>query len=412
MRIKYYFNLKYRYYLFFMRLLLRNIFHIDHIIISVITMLVISLLVLVTVNLEFLNPVVYALEGFSMNDIYYRIQHSGTPQENQQITLVDMTELSSRDRDKIAHVVEQISSMEPAVLGVDIIFEGLKGNMEADEMLTEAFFAAPENTVLAYKLIDPEPATKTFGGAVHSFFAEDTHQTEGTTNVINSPRGSMNTYPTYFLQGKDTLYSFPVQVSRKMGTAIPQGKDFRINYKNTVFPVVKWNELEQHRDLIEGRIVLLGSTKEEADKHQTPLGQRPGMEILAYAILSVIEGDNITVAPFWIILLWALLAGWLTNVIDVTVTKRLEHSNSTFILFILKSNLFGRFVSFSILALFTYVSFVLFTKYNYELSSVLALSTSVLIGEGRLLYTAFLAVLKRKGFMIWKKSIYAETILK
>jgi hypothetical protein len=134
------------------------------------------------------------------------------------------------------------------------------------------------------------------------------------------------------------------------------------------------------------------------------------MEILAYALLSIIEGSEISEAPFLVYLLWALLAGWLANVIDILVTKRLEKMNNTFVLFVLKSGLYSRFVSFSIMALFTYVSFILFTRLDYDLSSVLALTTSVLIIEGRLLYIAFLSVLKRKGCGWWKKSVYASIL--
>jgi CHASE2 domain-containing sensor protein len=344
-----------------------------------------------------------------MTDIYYRIQHSDNPQTNQLITLVDMTELTSRDRDKIAQVVEQISEMNPTVLGVDVIFEGYKDNAEADEMLADAFFNAPENTVLACKLIDPDVATKTFKGSVHSFFVSDTHQAEGTTNVINKAHRSMTDYPTYFISNGDTLLSLPVQMASLLGAKLPEKQKFIINYRGTEFPIVKWNELEQHRDLIENRIVILGST-EEADKHLTPLGQIPGMEILAYALLSIIEGSEISEAPFLVYLLWALLAGWLANVIDILVTKRLEKMNNTFVLFVLKSGLYSRFVSFSIMALFTYVSFILFTRLDYDLSSVLALTTSVLIIEGRLLYIAFLSVLKRKGCGWWKKSVYASIL--
>lgn len=390
--------------------LLRSIFHIDHFIVSALTLGVIGLLVFITVNLEFLNPVVRALEGFSMTDIYYKIQHSDTPQLNQKITLVDITDLSYNDRDKIAQVVEQISSMEPSVLGVDVIFENLKGSPESNMLLTDAFFNAPTNTVLAVKLTDPDLETKTFSNSVHSFFVSETHQTEGTVNVTNNPNRSMTSYPTYFVKDNDTLYSLPVQVSRFLGFDVPPRQQFIINYRGTVFPVVKWNELEQHRELIENHIVLLGCTEEESDKHLTPIGQMAGLNILAYSTLSIIEGEEVAEAPVWVYLLWALIAGWIANMIDLLVTKRLEKRKSTFILFVLKSGLYARLISFLILVALTYVSFILFTRFDYDLSSVLALTVTVLIGEGRLLYTAFLAVLKRKGIPGWEKSIYATII--
>lgn len=166
-----------------MKAVFRHFFHIDHLIVSAFTIGIIGLLVLIAVNVEFLNPVVRAVESFSMTDVYYRIQHSITPETNKQITLVDITALSSRDRDRIAEVVEQISEMRPTALGVDVIFEGLKGNPDSDEQLTDAFFHTPENTVLAYKLTDPDEDSGIFRNAVHSFFAADTHQVEGTVKA-------------------------------------------------------------------------------------------------------------------------------------------------------------------------------------------------------------------------------------
>lgn len=393
-----------------MKPILRNIFHVDHLIVSALTLGVIGLLVFLTVNLEFLNPVVRAFKGFSMTDIYYRIQHSGEVPLNQQITLVDMTELTTRDRDKIAGVVEEISSMNPTVLGVDIIFEGLTNNAMGDTLIEEAFFSTPENTVLAFKLIDPDPRTKNFSNAVHSFFIDDTQNEEGTVNVVNNPYHSMTTYPSYFMQNGDTVYSLPVQMARMLGVVPPEKREFSINYRGTDFRVVDWKDLKENRDAIENRIVLLGSTRMEADTHLTPLGQMPGMKVVAYALLSVLEGDHISEAPFWVYLLWALLAGWLTNVIDLLLTKRLQKRKSTFLLFFLKSGIYSRLVSFFILALFTYISFILFTRFDYDLSSVLALTTSVLIGAGQELYIGILSVLKKKGYKIWQKSVYASLI--
>lgn len=395
-----------------MKKVLRQIFHIDHFIVSSITMIIIGLLVLITVNVEFLNPVVHALESFSMTDIYYRIQHSGTPQLNQQITLVDMTELTSRDRDKIAGVVREISQMKPTALGIDIIFEGLKGNPDADAELTEAFFEAPENTVLAFKLTEPDEKTQTFHNAVHSFFVADTHQVEGTVNVTNNPHRSMTRYPVFFVMNGDTLFSLPVQLGRMLGVdPLPGVEEQTINYKGTVFPVVDYKNLQANRHLIENHIVLLGSTREESDKHFTPLGHRPGMEIMAYTLLSILDGIKVYHAPFWHILLWALLAGIVTNIVDFFLTKRLEHSHATLLMFMTRSEFYEKFVAFVLMALLTLVTFLLFVDHDYYVNTVLALSTIVLINEGRLLYIATLAVLKKKWkWKIIEKSLYAEEV--
>lgn len=395
-----------------MKAVFRHFFHIDHLIVSAFTIGIIGLLVLITVNIEFLNPVVRAVESFSMTDVYYRIQHSVTPEINKQITLVDITALSSRDRDRIAEIVEKISEMHPTALGVDVIFEGLKGNPDSDEQLADAFFHTPENTVLAYKLTDPDEHTGIFRNAVHSFFVGDTHQIEGTVNVTNNPHKSMTTYPMYFMLNQDTVRSMPVLLAEMLGVSFEPGmKQHAINYKGTTFPVVEWNELEQHRDLIENHIVLLGSTREEADKHYTPLGLRPGMEILAYTILSMLDGTHVYHAPFWQILLWALLAGYLTNVVDYFISKALGRGKSTFAVFITQSEFYDKVISFCIMAILTFITFMLFVKCDYYVDTVLALSTIVLIEEGRLLYVGLLAVLKRKlGWKGVKRSLYAEEL--
>lgn len=117
--------------------LLRQIFHFDHLIVAAFTLLIIKLMVAVAVNLDFLSPVVRAVENFSMTDIYYRIGDNGGDAESENIvTLVDMTDLSRRK--DIAAVISEIKSMKPAALGVDIIFEGRQLDGDGDDILSEA----------------------------------------------------------------------------------------------------------------------------------------------------------------------------------------------------------------------------------------------------------------------------------
>ena len=61
--------------------------------------------------------------------------------------------------------------------------------------------------------------------------------------------------------------------------------------------------------------------------------------------------------------------------------------------------------------LITGVSFILYAKQGYFVDTVLALSTIVLIEEGRLLYAGVLSVIKKKTKWKWaEKSIYADEI--
>ncbi|MBQ8096051.1 MAG: hypothetical protein IJ243_03065 [Prevotella sp.] len=88
-----------------LRKIIRTIFHPDHLIVSVLTVAFMALLYSIIHGLEFMNPVDKLINDLSMIDIYYRINNSGEARENQQTTIVDITDLSVRQRDSIGQVV-------------------------------------------------------------------------------------------------------------------------------------------------------------------------------------------------------------------------------------------------------------------------------------------------------------------
>ena len=395
-----------------MRSYIKRIFHIDHLIVAAFTILIIRLLVVVALNLDFLSPVVRALESFSMTDVYYKIQNSGDNHDiSNAITIVDMTEL--KHRKEIAKVVHDIKAMNPKLLGIDIIFEGEQPDKNGDEPLAEACLEGDASkTGLAYKLKDYDEKSKRFKNELHSFFVCDANVSEGFVNLIDDPTKSIHKYAVT-LPAKDTLaYSFPARVSQIVtGRAVSEERIHNINYKPVTFPIVKYDELTDYRELITGRIVLLGTTEEEKDKYYTPIGQKSGVEILAYSILSMTEDNPVEHAGRWMVILWALIAGYITNLIDYFLTKRFERGRSTFMVFITQSEFYDKIISFVVMALVTWVAFELYVRLNYFVDTVLALTTIVLIEEGRLLYAGLLTVLKRKTK--WKlidKSIYAAEL--
>jgi hypothetical protein len=79
-------------------------------------------------------------------------------------------------------------------------------------------------------------------------------------------------------------------------------------------------------------------------------------------------------------------------------------------LFIMSSGLYVKFIYFTLMVLLTWGSFALYTRGHFNIDTILALSTIVFIGEGRLLYRGILTVLKRYNISIWKKSLYAQEI--
>ena len=84
-----------------------------------------------------------------MSDLYYHILWSGNePEQNDLITLVDVTDLHKRG--DIAHTIEQVNQQEPKVLGIDIIFEGVKEDSLGNDSLMNALAMRPSETVSVF----------------------------------------------------------------------------------------------------------------------------------------------------------------------------------------------------------------------------------------------------------------------
>ena len=392
-----------------MKKFLKSIFHIDHALVSLFTLLIVGLLVYASFNIYFLSPVKRAITSFSMTSIYYQVMNSDEEKEmSDLITLVDMTELTHRD--SLAMLVEQITEMQPRQLGVDIIFEGRKDDIAADAQLTEAFFNCSENTVVAVKLLNYNKKEKSFSSAVHSFFIyDDVPVTEGFTNAMTDEAKVIRNYNiSYDLNGKK-VYSLPAQIAMAAGVGLDgQPNEHLINFQGVKFPVVRWMDIQKHPELIKDRIVLLGTTQEENDMHYTAIGKMSGLEVLAYSVLSMLEGYDVTEAPMWAVILMAFLAGYVTNVCDYLFRTHSKKSKNFFLVFIRESNLYLRFVYFLLMVIVTWITFFLYVKEHFHLNSILALSTIILIAEGRLMLKGLVAALTNTFHWKWlANSLYA-----
>lgn len=345
-----------------------------------------------------------------MTDIYYKIQNGEekVKQESDIITLVDMTELTSRK--DIATLIQELKALKPKVLGIDIIFEGFISDGDGDEQLAEACLDMDSvDMVWAYKLTDYDDSRQSYLRSVHSFFITPEEQNEGFVNVVQNPNKSVKKY-AISLPYKDTIaYSLPARIAQiTIDSLYANCETFHtIDYRPVVFPVVKHDELDDFRDLITDHVVLLGAIQEERDKYYTPIGQLSGLEILAYTINSITSKNPLRYASNWVIFLWALLSGYIINIVDFLFTRKIRKNNTVLMLFFTRSKLYNKFITFIVMALSTWVSFELYAKEKYFVDTVLALSTIILITEGRLLYIGLLSVLKKHTKWKWvNNSIY------
>lgn len=401
---------------------LRILFNIDNLIISIITTALLCGLLTIIKRLEFLDPVEKVVEELSMMEVYFHINNSGEKEMSQEISIVDITDLSERQRDSIAIVVNQIIELKPSILGVDVIFERPLSDTEADDKLANAFLSTPDDIpiVMAEKLALPNSETRTFGMVTHSFFVDGLLE-EGGVNVIEKPTTNLKHYPVYLMTETDTVYSLPAKIVEILsGEKVVPDRDCEhtINYESVDFPVINYRELQENKQLITGRKVLLGAFYEERDKHLTPLGELPGIKVLAYTIHSMQQNKHIWQGSlFWIILM-AVLAGYFMNAFEflmswliVKVPKSCGKDIPLFLKFFTESEIYDKIVAFIFMVFFTGFAYWLYAKQYIYINTWLALGTIAFIEEGRLIYKAWLVFLYKKGLTkASQHSIYYKEI--
>lgn len=348
---------------------LRILFNIDNLIISIITTALLCGLLTIIKRLEFLDPVEKVVEELSMMEVYFHINNSGEKEMSQEISIVDITDLSERQRDSIAIVVNQIIELKPSILGVDVIFERPLSDTEADDKLANAFLSTPDDIpiVMAEKLALPNSETRTFGMVTHSFFVDGLLE-EGGVNVIEKPTTNLKHYPVYLMTETDTVYSLPAKIVEILsGEKVVPDRDCEhtINYESVDFPVINYRELQENKQLITGRKVLLGAFYEERDKHLTPLGELPGIKVLAYTIHSMQQNKHIWQGSlFWIILM-AVLAGYFMNAFEflmswliVKVPKSRGKDIPLFLKFFTESEIYDKIVAFIFMVFFPLMLYI------------------------------------------------------
>lgn len=397
-----------------MKKLFKYIFHFDHLAVCLSTFAMLGLLSVVTFNLDILNPVADALDNFSPSDIFFDIEHSGSePQQCEMITIVDMTELHQRG--DIAMLFEEINMNDPLLVGVDLIFEGVKDDALGNELLTGAVQGMSDAAVFSRKLIDYNSDQDTFTGSVRSFFAEDLGVKEAYTNLNSNMQGKViREMSIRQSNNEEELLSFPAQLAAKFDESLyeRENENLIINYSNVSFPVVKWDEIAENSDLIEGHIVLVGTMTEEQDMHMTPLGKMAGLELQAYSLLTLLEHKNIQKTPWWITLLLGLILCYLLGLaIDSSEKLMDRYSNLGSITFLKESEIIVLILIFIFVVMACWIAFSTFINHSIIIEVDIILALLVLLFEGRKMYIGLIrALCKKHNWKFLRNSIYYEEL--
>ena len=257
--------------------------------------LIVSCFVQSTKSLSFFG-VIDETGDVPMSDMYLFSSKNNPAELNTNITLVSID--SCKDRFEIAQVIEQIDSLNPKVIGLDIFFRNRK-ETQADSIL-ENVISKTKNLVIACKLEDEHEDNDKYYSCVRNFFAsrEKHNLTEGFINLDGDGNSTIRTFtPQLFLQkgnSFDTIYSFATQVVRlydkeKSETLLKRKGNIEIiNFQPIWVKKIDKNEIEKYQERITDKIVLVGSFSE--DFHRTPINPKMnGMEVHAYIISTILN---------------------------------------------------------------------------------------------------------------------------
>lgn len=346
-------------------------------------------------NLKVFNPIAEILDDYSFTDFYYKLQAGAGVQDTSRIvTIVDMTEL--RKRRDFADLFMEVNALKPKAVGVDVVFEGYKEeDLEGDTLLDMAVKQL-QNFVFSYKIIDSMD-----GETVHSFFTPSDSVTEGFTNMPRQLYGGMKrsvsigrdvggvVQPSFIKRVADIYAGQEV-------TALAD-KDLNINFSPKYYRVVPYDSIFENRELIEDHLVLIGAMKEEGDMHYTPQGKIAGVELLAYAAETMLMQSEIKhastgvtiIVSFFVVFFSVIL---LSKYKDFTTKKKsLGHV-------LLSTSLVRGLLVCGWVSVIVWITFLLFCRYNYSISLVIAMSAIALIYMATNLYDSI------KDIRLFKKN--------
>ena len=373
----------------------------------------IALVSKISLNLEFLDPITYALEGFEYTDLVYS-KYKPEQKIDSNIVLVNIAYLS---RTEIAQQIEIINRHNPKVIGIDIFFRNKK-NSVADSQLVEAF-SKVKNLVLVSDLESPNKDGISFDSTSTSHPQFNQFAINGYSDITSSSgyKTIRSVKPEWKLNDS-VIYSFPVILAQTFDSSSFYDLDARnnelvdINWRGdyTKFLSIEAHTLlEENIDLafIENKIVIMGflgvnKIGEESveDKFFTPINSHPtgranpdmyGATIHANTVSMIINRNYITIIPFWLNFTLGFILIYLNVAVFMWIGEnhKLYYDLSTKVLILIESGL----LFFLLISLLTY--------FQLKINITLTIIVLILSGDLTELYVGSLYGLIFK----WSKKI-------
>jgi len=341
---------------------------------TVVAFMLLGLLCFVTFNVNAFNPVAQALKGFSTKDLFYRMMLASPADTSDVIVIVDITRL--HDRDSIASVLEEVDALEPAAIDVDVIFERPMDSVGDAHLRRVA--EKLQNTVFSFRMMDPDRERKEFTRQAHSFFVEDLKLNEGSVNL---DRSMVRDIALNFEMGGEKYPSVIARMVEILQGEACDEESRSINYEPTIFRIIPYDSIQSNAEFIRSRIVMFGGAYESIDMLYTPLGQMHGIEVLCYALKTIIETEQMTDCTGILYWLLTILFSYISVCCIMAYKEKSFGMPDGFISDLLRTTLVTSLFVFLLMTTFITIGFWFFYKQhiNFDLTptlSVMAFATT------------------------------------
>lgn len=200
-------------------------------------------------------------------------------------------------RESIAEVLDFVDYLNPAAIGLDVFFSHSSGTDE--DLLSSLSQCSRLVFPVGLQLVDGHPEV------LGSYFYDEIYiEHKGVVNLsANSVRNVIRDFETEFMVGNDTLRSFATELARiaapdKYAALMSRGQDkVVINYPSWEFDIISTAELldggisiDEAREIMEGKVVLVGNVYDPSDFHLTPIdADMAGLLIHARALQTILD---------------------------------------------------------------------------------------------------------------------------
>lgn len=355
---------------------------------------IVGVYALFALNFTLFNPLVQVLKQYSITDFYYQVIGSSAVRDTSRIvTIVDMKELY--DRRDIAYALSEVQEQHPKVIGIDILFDGLKPDNPDGDSLIQAIAASDTSIVFALQYYDDSFDGQQYNSVKQSFFADSIPQLkQGLVNMPLDKYDSMRRKISIAKTVKGQLR--PSMIKRLSDEYAEQEivplKDnmLNINWSPVEFRVIPYDSIADYGDYLTDRIVLFGAWHDDMDMHLTPQGNISGIKLLAYGIESMVKQTAIKESPWWLTAILSFLIVLFTKLMFDRCEMFVRERKNGFLRIGLKAALVIGILKFAWMAVIMYVGFILFAKYNFSINFAWALSAIPFIGPAADLYKVIL----------------------